>query len=436
VLALRRRASKADVVAPSRLATTFLVIALGIVEFALASLLPTHPVYAFAVAGASLTLALVLCAPVLLLVAVFPAAYAYWRVGSGSSDLSVTDVFTVLAVLAAIPFVPWHNRSVRRIMTALACYVALIALSVLAEPTGRAVAELFHRVLLFGGALMVGAAVAYRGEVKTALRAFIAASTIVALAAIVNSLTNGFADAYPFGIHKNAAGPLFGIAVLLLLVAPERFVLSRQAVGVLRVLMLAGLLATRSKGAGLAFVVVIALYAVRRTEGRRRQASILVLMAAAALLVVSVVTLRNEDSGPNSKFNGINTRQDDYDFAINQVWAVHPITGGGLKWFRSGGSDSSGPHNIAVAELSETGVLGMAGLVVLLGVTFGVLWRRRDPLARAATLVFLFELTFALTGVFWLAGTLTLPMMVVGLALGEHARADSPAFPTRRRLAV
>ena len=87
--------------------------------------------------------------------------------------------------------------------------------------------------------------------------------------------------------------------------------------------------------------------------------------------------MRTQDPTANSTAS---IREDD-DFAFNQAWAPHPITGGGLKWFRSGNTLSSGPHNIVVAELSESGVLGLSGLVVLLGITFAALWKRRDGLA-------------------------------------------------------
>jgi uncharacterized membrane protein YhaH (DUF805 family) len=66
-------------------------------------------------------------------------------------------------------------------------------------------------------------------------------------------------------------------------------------------------------------------------------------------------------------------------------------------------------------------VVGFVGLLGLLATTAAVLWRRRDGLGRAALMVFLFEVAFALTGIFWLAGTLTMPMLVVGLAIGDDA---------------
>ena len=75
-----------------------------------------------------------------------------WRVGTGTADVSVADLFTVVAVLGALPSVPWHNRALRRGTTALACYAALLGVVVVATPSVRAAAELGHRMLLFGGA--------------------------------------------------------------------------------------------------------------------------------------------------------------------------------------------------------------------------------------------------------------------------------------------
>lgn len=435
MLVSRKRVATTNTGRATRLMPRLGVAALLLAEVALVKVLPTQPAIAIAAGVLALTITFALAAPTALQVAAFPATFLLGRIAFGSFDMSVCDGFTALALVAAVPFVPWHNRALRRVLVALAFYLGLLAVSVLATPSTRAAAEWGHRAVLFGGTVVIGAVIADRHHVTAALRALIAAASVVAVAAIIDSLSSGLEPAYAFGLNKNAAGPMLAICAMLLFLIPEEFALPRSVAGPLLLLTLGGLLATQSRGAGLALVITLAINSVRRSQGRRRRFSALVLVATLAVLAVSVVTLRDEDSGPNAKFNGVNTRTDLYDFAMDEVWAAHPLTGGGLKWFEDGDATAAGPHNIAVAELSEAGIVGMAGLVVLVGGTLTVLWTRRSRLGQAGAMVFVFAVLFAMTGVFWVAGPFTLPMLVVGLAIGhDQAHASTPTpTPTGQR---
>ena len=52
------------------------------------------------------------------------------------------------------------------------------------------------------------------------------------------------------------------------------------------------------------------------------------------------------------------------------------------------------------------------------------------------TLVFVFEILFGMTGIFWLAGGLTLPILIVGLAIGEEQPEGSEPEVNQHRLAT
>ena len=65
-------------------------------------------------------------------------------------------------------------------------------------------------------------------------------------------------------------------------------------------------------------------------------------------------------------------------------------------------------------------ISGLVGLVVLLVNTLRVLRPRRQPVGEAAFLIFVFICLFALTSVFWVAGTVTLPMLMIGLSVGDE----------------
>jgi hypothetical protein len=123
-------------------------------------MVPGHLGFAGAIAFTLLAVGIILTAPAILLAAVFATTFAYFRVGPASVNMSMGDAVTVLAVLAAVPFVPWRNRSLRRVLMGLAFYLVLVLISVLAHPTDKAIAEWFHRAVLCGGTVVIGAAAA------------------------------------------------------------------------------------------------------------------------------------------------------------------------------------------------------------------------------------------------------------------------------------
>jgi hypothetical protein len=408
-----------------RYGAIIVVGAASLAVMVLAWQVPGEPTLAIGAAILLVALGLATAAPTLLLAAVFATCFAYWRVGPDALNMSLGDAVTLIALLAAIPFVPWHSRPLRQILAGLFAYLALLFVSVMGHPTQVAIVEWLHRAVLFGGAILIGAAVAHRHQVALALKALVYASSVVAVAAIVDAVTTGFGPAFPFGIHKNAAGPLFAMVAMLMIAAPWRIGIRPSMLRHLRFLIIVGLLATQSRGALLALVAGIALYAMRHRSARQR-APIFFLTVTLALIAVSVVTLKaqNED---NPNFNGVALRSSTIDDAINRVWAAHPLVGGGLKYFRATGAQAGGAEQIFVAELAEAGIIGLIGLIVLLTNTSRVLFARRDPLGEAAFLVFVVEVLYALTAIFWIAGTLTLPMLLVGLAVGESTGApDSP----------
>jgi hypothetical protein len=391
----------------------------------LSMLVPSQPSVAIGAGILLLAAGLVLTAPSLLLAAVFATAFAYWRVGPASINMSMGDAVTLLALAAALPYVPWQSRTLRTILAGLAFYLALLAVSVLGTLTQAAAIEWLHRGVLFGGAILIGAAVAHRGYVAVALKAVVYAATIVAAVAIFDTVTQGLQPAYPLGMHKNAAGPLLAMVLVILIIAPWRTQIRPATVRHLRILIIAGLLATQSRGAALALVAVVAIYAMRHRSARQR-APLFFLAATLLLIVLSVVTLQDQQQN-NPKFNGVTLRVNTIDDALNNVWANHPYIGGGLKYFKSAGTQAGGAEQIFVAELSEAGLIGLIALLGLLGNTLRVLRPRRDVIGETAFLVFLLMFLYSLTAIFWIAGTLTLPMLLVGLAASEEEAGARPS---------
>jgi hypothetical protein len=382
--------------------------------------LPANHDLVFVAAVLLLALGFILAAPLFLFAAVFAAVFGYWRVGPSALNMSLSDAVTFLALGAALPHIPWQNQALRRVLAGLGLYMTLLAVTIVSHPTQRAMTEWVHRLVLFGGAVLIGAAIAHRGQIKSSLRAVTYAATLVALAAIVDTLTHGLAPAFPLGLHKNAAGPMLAMVAILLIAAPWHTGIRPSILRHLRVIIIAGVFATQSRGAGLGLVVVISIYALRHKRARQR-APIFFMIIALVLIVVSALTLKDQQEN-NPKFNGVDLRSTTIDAAIDDVWVHHPLTGGGLKYFAGTFNQAGGAEQIFVAELAEAGVIGLLGLLFLLANTWIVLQPRRDPIGEAAFLVFTLEVLYALTAIFWVAGTLTLPMLIVGLAVGSDPR--------------
>ena len=328
----------------------------------------------------------------MVLIAVFPATFAYWRVGPASVDMSLADALTFVGMVAALPYVPWHSQKLRRLLVVTVAYCALLMLTVLAHPASRSLIEVFHRASIVIGAVLIGAAVARLDRVQLALRAFLGAAAVISTAAALDTVAHHLQPAYPFGIQKNAAGELIVMGLIVLLAAPQRVGLSRVGTGVLAAVLVVGLAASEARGPALALVAVFALQLLRQ---RRRgsahrivRLAPLLLVASVLLIGISVVTYSERDlNASTEQFNSLNSRLDTYHYAIENVWKPHLLDGSGLKWFFAPGSPVGAPHNLVIAELSEAGLIGLAGLIVLLVVFIQSMRRSSSDLGEAAFLV-------------------------------------------------
>lgn len=345
----------------------------------------------------------------------FPATIATWRLGGGGFDLSYADAVLIMSTLLALPFVPWQSRTLRRLLSALFVYVLIIAVTILANPSPRAVIELFHRVELVGGALVVGSAVAAAGKARFALRLVLAACGALAAGAVVYTLTHDLGPAYPFNVNKNAAGFLLTGALLVLVVAPDLVELPRSAMVPVQALLLAGLVACQSRASAATFLVVLFIAMLRRRGSR----ALLPVVGALALAAMVWSTSQHlTDQTPKAKHNALNSRLETYDSTLN-LWADHPVFGLGLRFFRDPSLEMAEPHNVVISALGESGLVGTVGLVVFLALVIHTLRRQRVQLSRLAVYLVVAQFINALADIYWVAGRGTLPWLIVGLAAGE-----------------
>lgn len=405
------------------------------VQAAIGALLAAGSSMAVLVASGAAALVMVVLAPAVVMSMTLPASFAFWRLGPGELSLSLTDVCLGAGIIAALPYVPFRSPQLRSLLRLVGVYLAILLLAVAAEPSARAAFEFLHRAFLAGGCVVVGAAIVGMGKARMALGLFVAVSSVVASAAVVESLQQGLAPAYPFGMHKNAAGTLIATAVLVSFVAAPLLRLPAMVRTAVDVVLFGGVLACQSRGAVLTLAVVLALLPVLRTHPdqrhtRRRdsrQKLVLVVGVAAGLVMTAATAnaLFTRD-GADDRFNSLNSRTLTYEAAID-LWQEKPITGQGLKYWREPALQArtvfGEPHNLVVSALAESGVVGLGGLVLLIVGSLRIVSRNREPLGRLGLLALISHPMGALLGIYWVAGTFSLPWLLAGMAVGAGVAA-------------
>jgi len=400
-----------------------LVVPVAAAQVVLAAWAAMNPRLVFSLLLLGITGAVAMVLPVPVLLAVAPSTFGYWRVGPAALDMSVADAMVVIGTLAALPYVPWRNRALRLMLVALAFYTAVMAVSVVASPSTAAAFEVAHRAVMVAGSLFIGAALATLGRARAALRVFLAACVVVALAAIAVGVSSGLEPAYPFGMHKNAVGALLASGLLVLVATRSTLGLGGMLTIGGGVTILAGLLASQSRGAALGLAAASAVYLFRHGGQRWVRFAPVILVVSLAMLAFAILSFNAEQSSVQgtsaAQHSSYTTRISTYSYAIEHVWKPHVLFGSGPRWFMLPGAGAGVPHNLVIQELSETGIVGLGGLTLLLGVMLARLWRMRTPLGDAGFLVLSERILDSMLGILWVAGTGTLPFLVVGLAVGD-----------------
>lgn len=431
-------AASADMVARPRFATavrhSLVGAAILAVQAGAALALSNAPAVGVAAVVAMVGGALLLVYPGVGLAAALALCFAASRVGPAKLDMSSADAALIVASLAALPHVPWANAAVRRVMAVGALYVIMLSLNILIVPHKSAVIELGHRTFLVLGSLVVGSAIANRNRTVLALRFFLATATFFGVAAVVTTLGDHYKPAYVFGYHKNFVGPLLMMALLVSVAAATTVRVPRALLNTTRICMSAGLVATQSRaaiiGGGCAFII----WAIRSGK-LKRYLPLLTVVLGAATYFVSLTVSRDTADKSNYQFNTVGSRVKVYEIAL-KLWRDHPIFGYGVRWFRDPAAPTTEPHSSLIATLSETGVWGILSILLLFGLTMMLLHKRRGPLPLAAFAVLAARLLESQLAIFWVAGTMTLPWLLTGLAMATSEPAAAPATKASARALV
>ena len=152
---------------------------------------------------------------------------------------------------------------------------------------------------------------------------------------MADSAASGFAPAYPFGYQKNFVGSITATVLLVLLAAPGEFRLPARWLRVAGVLTAAGLLASQSRGAMVAFAVGVLIWQFRRpTRPSRVHRRAIVLLFAVTLVFVAALSVRDELQVQETTINSV-TQRIEVAHATRQLWIDHPYTGVGLRFFKT-----------------------------------------------------------------------------------------------------
>lgn len=364
-------------------------------------------------------------APRLILVTSLASVFAFLRVeGLGGLDISLADVALAVTAAGALRFVPTHNPRYRALIRTAMAFQVILALVVIAHPTQAAVLEWFHRIVLVAGAISVGAAIVHVNATRLALRFFYVVALAFAVDAIRLSLRSGFADAFPFGLQKNPAGLLLAFAVLTLVVAPRLADLPSGLVPPLAGVLVLGVIATQSRGSMIALLLGWFGWAVK--TGRVHRTLPVALVVGGALVAVVYVTTDSELEArradpETAHFSPIGTRLETNRRAL-EIWREQPILGAGLRYFRDASYHIREPHNVILVTATEGGIVGLVGLMVLIGGAFRALRGLTGDVARLARLALVMRLVAGSFDIYWVAGTGSLPWILVGVAVAQPVR--------------
>lgn len=367
--------------------------------------------------------------PVVLAVVAVAGVFAVQRIGSAtatpgsSGGISYSDALMTAAAIMTLPVLAAtpELRRLRGAAYAIAVYLALLLPGVAANPSTRAYLEWTHRLVMLGGALLVGAWLVREGYLQLALRVLTFVSSVVAVLAIEWTFTHGFAPASAYEWNKNFIGAIFAGVLVVVVVAPKVIGLS-PFMRVLAVFVIAGgLLASQSRGSELAAVFGVLVGVMLNPQAHSVRVRVVSIAAGLALGAAAALSIRHQFTLDRSALDNssIGVRFN-VEHVTQRIWRSSPFVGVGLKYFFTGhfGPYAYPANNVIDNELAESGLIGLLGFAIFqIGVVVAGIKRRTTPLVAAAVGVVCGQLLHGMVDIYWSAGVSTLPYLILGMAL-------------------
>ena len=337
---------------------------------------PSNPIYALLIALAVCAFGVTLMDSAFVpLMMVIPALVSY-RIGVGGANLTVSDAALFIAFFPAVffaqrPFTPL----LRTLIWFGVIYEASTFFTLVANPYTANVVEWVHAGLLTVGTLVVGWSIGREGHARLGLTILLLGVTVIGASAIVQGLlqyAHGDFDsvypAWPFPMHKNAAGCILGIAAALAYARPP-WVRWHPLFGQICFwICVLGILTTQSRQAltGLAVGLIVV---VLRTQGSSRERRSKIILLGVAPALAGVYFLVRSQIATGNEYNSFFQRVDWFKESI-RIWKTDPLFGVGLRWWYTDRfPDKFQPPNAILEMLSTAGLFGLAGYVLLMGGT-------------------------------------------------------------------
>jgi O-antigen ligase len=232
-------------------------------------------------------------------------------------------------------------------------------------------------------------------------------------------------------MQKNPVGQMIANAILLLAaLRPLRGLLPCLVV------LVPGLLLTGSRGAMLALAiglaVILAMHRFRTRLLFSRAVPLIALAAVAFAFLPLALQSRLTTFSPNRTTSAGYPLylRDQYSQDAKRIIAAHPVTGVGIGNFGRADARSSvavnDPHDVLLLQAAEGGYgLAVSFVLLILGSTMALFAIRHVELAPAAAAVLLATVAHGLFDVYWVRGTPLLSWLLIGMAFGQLARAQT-----------
>lgn len=381
-----------------------------------------------AVGGAALGLVLGLLAGNVARLAILATA-GVWLVTRAPGNISVSDVLVASAGAAALASgaaQAVHPRG-RMVLRTFAFYLGTLVVTLGFNQSLRSDLEWFHRIALVAGGIWVGAWLVSLGLHRPALRLLLLVTTFVATVALVEGLATGLRDpAQPLNYQKNFVGSIVASVLLIVIAAHRELELSPRILRISGVLLAGGLVATHSRGAMVGASVGVLVWFFKTpaaSSPRLRRVAVVGAIGLAAYTAVSVKNELAQNTGHSSL-----TQRTQIEQAAHRLWQAHPLTGVGLRFFKTPRyAGYSQPNNIFDEVLAEAGLPGLLGFIVFILGAFRGMAARAGPLAVAGLSVMTARFVHGLFDIYWVAGTTAIAWIVAGMGLAISPPTQRPA---------
>lgn len=404
------------------------VLGLALLALVVGYTTPDRPYLAMLVAVGVLVLGVSALNRALVPLLVTPLLFIVARIGTGSVDVSVSDVALAVATVPAVALTRPLSAPMRNMLWFIALYLFATLFAVVANPYPANAIEWVHAAVLLGGALFVGWSVGREGFGAKALTVMLITASAISLLVIiagVSGVMRGSFDPvslqWPFGMHKNFIGATLGIMAVVAYVRPTWMGWSKPLGMAVFGWLALGIAFSQSRQAIIGLGVVLVLLVLRTRTERRRSKAIIFAVIPALAYVLSVL---QEQASSGNEFNSFFQRIAWFSDSV-EVWQTSPVFGVGLRWWYTDTFDYRfQPPNAELEVLTSAGIVGLAAFITLMIACVVILWRLPPEYGMLALLVVLSRFVQGQFDLFWTAVHVSVPFMIVGICLGELARAQ------------